>query len=254
MTRHSKKKERREGWRMPADAVLVRDDRAFDTAMVGSALKFLKMFHGPVDSLAALKAAAPFAWVPRVSRIRARLLGRRFSAWTLELPTPKRVTATAISGALTAAYPANDDTPAKHCNTLATRFDVALVNIQGQSKRGKDQWLTQQLRTLEFISGYRKGKAELVTMPLLKSVEACLLYALAVLAEDNWHFRDRVGECPYVRRHDSKVHFEPRHWFFDVDARGQLPISAPLKFCCADHANAYRQRQLRQRQAAAKHK
>jgi len=234
---------------MPAPKTLLKDERAFDAAMVGSALKFLTRFQGPPNIESAAKAAEPFAWVPEIALKRARLSGfDLLEPWTLPVPMPERVPAM-LSGKRVLVYPTNDDTSADHCNTLALRFWLGVLAIQGSAARDPDteQWLVKQLRTLDFATRYqyRDGRAQLVSVPVPRSVEACLAYALAVLAEDRWNFRNRVGKCPYVRMHDSKTHFEPDHWFFDVDARGKLPISAPLKFCNRFHANAYRQRQLR---------
>jgi len=245
---------------MPTQPALVRDDRAFDAAMVGCSLRFLARFQGPPDeAAAAAHATAPFAWVPQTALERAKISGlEHLDPWTLPLPMPSRVAATDRSGARVQVYRVYDATLAQHCHTLATRFWMGVVAIQESETLNSDieRWLVDQLRALDFATRYRyrNGRAQLVSVPVPRSVEACLAYALAVLAEDRWHFRDRVGRCPYERKHDSGTHFEPRHWFFDVDSHGQLPISAPLKFCCADHANAYRQRQLRERQVAAKHK
>jgi hypothetical protein len=243
---------------MPSPQTLVRDDRAFDAAMVGSALRFLSRFQGPPDDAAATAAVAPFAWVPKIAQARAARAGFDLEPWTLPLPLPARIPATDPQGKRVLVYPAHDDTLANHCHTLATRFWLGVLGIK--DGRGRDpeieQWLVKQLQALHFDTRYRyrSGRAQLVSVPVPRSVEACLVYALAVLAEDEWRFRDRVGQCPYERKHDSRSHFEPRHWFFDVDGRGRLPISAPLKFCCADHANAYRQREWRKGPTVAKHK
>ena len=234
--------------------------------MVGSALKFLERFHGPTDEAAATKAAEPFAWVPQTARERARLSGIDLPPWDLDLPTPTAFQGDGFRQVNVApkGEPArmvqvfgwnkeHDNTLAKCCNTLATRFRIGLAAIQDRRTKAAardpdiEQWLVEQLQALHFATQYqyRMGKAQLVSVPVPKSIEACLAYALGVLAEDKWHFRDRVVQCPYHRKRSDK--FEPDHWVFDVDSIGQLPISAPLKFCSAAHANAYRQRELRRR-------
>ena len=149
-------------------------------------------------------------------------------------------------------------------------------------RNSKERWLRKQLRGIQIIEQptYRNAEWGSTKTPLLRNVEACLSYALYVLQKDEWGFSARVEKCPYrksdrpprltrgvvwssrdsvsepIAARDSGYpgRFEPDHWFLDVDEDGKVPPGPPRKFCNDQHASADRQRRLRRRQSAAKHK
>jgi hypothetical protein len=223
--------------------LLATDDRAFDAKLVKSALDFLGRFYLVYEEMDLPLAGEMFAWVPEVITSRAGSVGIKVAPRPLKLP--------ASAGA---------------CNTLATVMRIAIGDIQARddesmdahTREAKEEWLGKKFSGMQRtqVPIYRQSKWDWATIPVLRTVEDCVIYALFILHENTWGFRERVHMCPYRERADTESHIERDHWFldFEVDERGALKLGAAKAFCTVSHGNAYRQREWRKQQAAAKHK
>ena len=225
-----------------AGRLLASNERAFDAEIVRSALSFLGQFYRPLTGADLADTGKPFAWVPEIIRARVKDVGREVPPFQLSQPETL-----------------------EECSTLTTVLRIAIPDLQelgdrnskvdAETRDAKHEWLAKKLGGLQFSSSpvYRGRKWQMVTIPALFSVEHCLAYAMFLMHEDRWGFRDRIHLCPYRRKADSPTHFEPDHWFldFDLDATGALKPGPPQRFCSAAHANAYRQREWRRSQLGA---
>lgn len=208
---------------------------------MNSALDFLGRFTQPAKDTDIGDAAKIFAWVPDIICRRAEASGKPKNAYVL-------------------AAPKSSDA----CNTLAMMLRIAIGDMQPgaapspDAHEANEEWLEKRLAGLERSERYVRTADgwEWRKVPVLLSVEHCLLYAIAILHQDSWKLRERVRLCPYRARRDSPTHFEPEHWFldFEVDEHAALKLGPPQQFCTGKHGNAFRQREWRKQQAAAKHK
>jgi len=222
-----------------------KNERAFDGRILRSALDFLERFYAPLVESDVADATEYFAWVPGVIRDRMAAVHREIQPYGLKSLST-----------------------AADCNDLATRFRLGIVALQERpptrrrpervAHNGVEEWLDKQLRVLELTVHpvYRNGAWQRVEIPALTTVQKCMAYALWVLHEDRWNIRGRVRLCPYRKKADTPEHYEPDHWFldFDLDERGALTLGPPQRFCTPEHANAFRQREYRKRQAALRGK
>jgi hypothetical protein len=210
---------------------LAADPRAFDAKIVRSGLDFMSRFTRPFNDADVCQAASSYAWVPGIICLRALDVGHAIKPY--ELTKPKT---------------------GDECNTLALRLRLAIDGLQAPARAKAhpdlNNWLAKKITGLEFSVHpvYRSGAWLRVEIPVLKSLEQCVAYSIFLMIEDRWEFTDRVRFCPYSKQPGQE------HWFLDVDDNGAPNIGAARTFCSDEHGNAYRQREWRKQQAAAKHK
>lgn len=120
---------------------------------------------------------------------------------------------------------------------------------------GTDGWLDKQLAGLPIYRRFRVMFGDQVvsmSLPLLTNTQRFAVYAIALMRHNQEQLEGLINVCPFLK--DPTADYP--HWFFDprMDAAGQPIRGQRQRFCCPEHANAFRQREFRKSSTARKNK
>jgi hypothetical protein len=226
-------------------------ERAFDIGCVKSALLFYNQTlegesrlppdkqndlddHGSADDGSRSPGSA-FDWLPEALKERAEL----GDMMLFDVPDEIRPLSDADS------------------ESVRSQFDLALkVQRKWASMSRSDRnFISPAIdATLKLVHIHQRlrfidGEPVRVTLPILRDVNDCMIYALFIIFEDRWGLAGRIRQCRYVGPGQAQA-----HWFLDyrLDGRGHLKRGTPLEFCSPEHANRFHQREWRKRHAGSK--
>jgi hypothetical protein len=121
--------------------------------------------------------------------------------------------------------------------------------VPRESRKDFYEYIDQALASVAIYQRLRflEGQPTLVNLPVLRDAGNCVGYAMMVLVQNRWGLLGRVRKCRYVARPGK----DESHLFLDyrLDDDGGLKRGTPLEFCKPEHANRFRQREWRRRQA-----